>query len=179
MQSETRRRRASWSLVLLVLGVCALAAPVVTWAQATTYRDEIVVPFDGTQFNPCTGDVVQITGELRISSKTTIDARGGMHSTYTLLPRNVRGVSIYDGTKYKAVGGERSSFNADADYAPLNSTFTSMFNFISQGGGANFKIKITSHYTIDAKGNLTADVYKYSSECSGGGDPYPAPYPAP
>lgn len=137
-----------------------------TYAQAITFTDRVTVPFE-TLLTACNGEDVFLSGELLLIFHTTIDDRGGIHEKFTLVPRHVRGVGSVRGTQYKAVGGQRSHFNADADFAPLNITETSMFNLVSQGGTDNLQIKFTFHVTVNANGEETAFVDHFSAKCVG------------
>ena len=154
---------------LLALVITLALAAVTTfpaYAQTFTSTERVIEPFETTVL-ACNGEEVTVSGELLLIFHTTIDANGGMHSKFTLVPRHVRGVGTETGTAYKAVGGQRSHFNADADEAPLNETFTTMFNLVSQGGSDNLKFKGTFHITINAKGEVTAFVERFSEKCVG------------
>lgn len=152
-------------LALVIALILAAITALPTYAQATTFTDRVTEPFE-TFVIACNGEEVLLTGELLLISHTTIDAKGGFHSKFTLVPRDVRGVGS-EGTLYKAVGGQRSHFNADADEAPLDETFTTMFNLVSQGGSENLQSKGTFHITINAKGEITAFVDSFSDRCVG------------
>ena len=153
--------------ILGLMMVLALLAPASAWGKATTVREEETVPFDVVFFNECTGEEVHLTGELLIRVRTTIDATGGIHATFHLTPRHVRGVGVESGIAYKVVGGERDSFNAAADEAPLVYTATMMFNVVSQGGSDNLKVKYVFHVTINAQGEVTAEIDNFSFACVG------------
>ena len=152
------------ALILTLALAAGIASP--TYAQASTTTDRVIEPFETTVL-ACNGEDVTVSGELLLISHTTIDAGGGIHSKFTLVPRHVRGVGSVTSTQYKAVGGQRSHFNEDADFAPLNETFTTMFNLVSQGGSDNLKFKGTFHITINAKGEVTAFVERFSEKCVG------------
>lgn len=153
-------------LVLVIALALAAITALPTNAQAITFRDRVIEPFE-TFVIACNGEDVTVSGELLLMSHTTIDARGGFHSKFTLVPRHVRGVGAVTGIQYKAVGGQRSHFNADADFAPLNETFTTMFNLVSQGGSDNLQFKGTFHITINAQGEVTSFVDRFSEKCVG------------
>jgi hypothetical protein len=159
----SRQFRKLLALVIALTLAAITALP--TNAQAITFRDRVIVPFE-TFMIACNGEEVFLSGELLLMSQTTIDARGGFHSTFTLVPRHVRGTGSA-GTLYKAVGGDRSHFNADSDSAPLNFTNTDMFNLISRGGADNLQLKFTFHVTINANGVEAAFVDHFSAECVG------------
>ena len=154
-------------LSILAAFAVLLVAVAPVHAQATTYRETFTVPFNLVLFNECTGEDVALSGELRIRVKTTIDANGGIHSTFHLVPRRVRGEGVDSGIRYKLVGGARIHFNADADGAPLNFTATAMFNLVSQGGSDNLQVKFTFHVTVNANGEVTAVVDNFRLRCVG------------
>lgn len=149
------------TLALLTL----LAGAVSASAQATTEIERFVDPFVFDSTNPCNGEAVVVTGELRITLRTTFDANGGFHSSFTLVPSGVRGVGE-SGALYKAVGGQRDHFNITSS-GTLTDTFTSVFNLVSQGGGDNFVDQVTIHITFNANGDVTADVFSGQTECRG------------
>ena len=153
-------------LTLVTMLALAAGSTFPAYAQALTVTDRVTVPFE-TVITACNGEDVFLSGELLLIFHTTIDDRGGIHSKFTLVPRAVRGVGSLTGIQYKAVGGQRDQFNADADFAPLNETFTSMFNLVSQAGTDNLQIKATFHITIDANGEVTAFLDRFSAECVG------------
>lgn len=152
------------ALVIAIVLAAVMALP--AYAQAFTATDRVIEPFE-TVITACNGEDVYLSGELLLIFHTTIDDRGGLHSKFTLVPRNVRGVGSQTGIQYKAVGGQRDHFNADADFAPLNETFTSMFNLISQGGSGNLKIKAAFHITVNANGEVTVFFDRFSATCVG------------
>ena len=152
------------ALVIALILAAVMALP--AYAQAFTATDRVIEPFE-TVITACNGEDVYLSGELLLIFHTTIDARGALHSKFTLVPRNVRGVGSWTGTLYKAVGGQRDHFNTAVDFAPLNETFTSMFNLISQGGSGNLKIKATFHITVNANGEVTVFFDRFSARCVG------------
>lgn len=150
--------------------VITLALTVVTtfpaYAQAFTITERVIEPFE-TVITACNGEDVFLSGQVLLIFHTTFDAGGGIHSKFTLVPRNVRGVGSVTGTQYKAVGGDRSQFNEAADFAPLIITNTDMFNLISQAGSDNLQIKFTFHVTVNANGVETVFVDHFSAKCVG------------
>lgn len=137
------------------------------YAQEATTRDEqIVVPYE-TTVTACNGEQVLLSGELLLMSRTSIDARGGIHASFTLIPQQVRGIGAETGTQYHATGGERTHFYADADVAPLIYTNTVTLNIISQGGTDNLYVKSALHGTINPDREETAFVNNFSATCSG------------
>jgi len=153
-------------LALVITLALAAVTAFPAYAQAFTITERVIEPFE-TVITACNGEDVFLSGELLLIFHTTIDNRGGIHDKFTLVPHHVRGVGSVTGTTYKAVGGQRSHFNADADFAPLNFMDTSMFNLVSQGGSDNLQLKFTFHVTINANGVETVVVDHFSAKCVG------------
>ncbi len=76
---------------LLTLVALAVAGTAGVHAQAATFKERFTDTFLLDDVNPCTGEPVELSGELLITIRTTIDDNGSYHSTYTLVPQNVVG----------------------------------------------------------------------------------------
>jgi len=158
-------RRYYLGLLALLLTV-TLAPAIAVSARTMADVDREIVPFEFDDVNPCNGEPVTLTGELIVTTRTTVDAEGRLHIAYNLVPSGVRGTGA-SGAAYKAVGGEREHFNVAVDDAPLTDTFTSVFNLVSQGSTDNFIAKVTFHVTVDANGQETVFFDNSDSECHG------------
>ena len=162
MISAHTRKILALVMTLTLVAVTAFPA----YAQASTITERVIEPFD-TIVIACNGEEVFLSGELLLIFHTTIDAGGGIHEKFTLVPNHVRGVSTVTGIQYKAVGGDRSHFNAYTDFAPFIFTNTDMFNVISQGGSENLQVKFTFHVTVNANGVEAVFVDHFSAKCVG------------
>ena len=159
-------RRFNMGFLALLLAVAFVPATAL-FATATADVEREVVPFVFDDVNPCNGEPVIMTGELILTTRTTIDSSGGLHVAFNLVPSGVRGEGA-SGAVYKAVGGEREHFNVDLDDdAPLTDTFTSVFNLVSQGSTDNFIARITFHVTVNANGEVTVVFDNVVAECRG------------
>jgi hypothetical protein len=114
----------------------------------------------------CSGEIIDVTGELNLTTRITVDNRGKTHIAFTLVPSNVRGKSA-DGTRYKVVGSQQDHFNSVDFEPPLTETFTETFNFISDGSTDNFNSHIIFHITITADGTVRTEVERIRQECHG------------
>ena len=152
---------------LLVLAASLLVAVAPTQAAATTIRNRTTVPFDVVVDNPCTGEPVALSGAQRVIFHLVLDARGGVHAHFSLVPQQVRGVGLYSGTAYHAVGGGGNNFTAAADDAPLVTSTRSTANLVSQGDSDNLLLQSTTHLTITATGAVTAVVNNMRLSCTG------------
>ncbi|HEX5836769.1 MAG TPA: hypothetical protein VFY26_02980 [Anaerolineales bacterium] len=155
-------------LTFVITLVLAAGTTAPAYAQAVTITQRFVEPIDGASAIACNGEEVIVTGELHITFQTTVDAAGGIHERFTLVPHNVRGVGSVTGTQYKAVGGNHwHVFTGDADFAPFNFTQAEMFNLVSQGGSDNLQLKFTFHGTVNANGVETVFFDRASAQCLG------------
>jgi hypothetical protein len=151
---------------LVALCVAGLAHGVIVRAQATTTIERFLEPFDDALENPCTGEPVVLSGELKITTRITVDNQGKTHLAYNLVPSQVRGEGA-DGTQYKAVGGQREHYNSVDNEPPITDTFTETFNLISAGGGDNFLARTLFHISITADGTVRVEIERLSDECRG------------
>lgn len=155
-------------LALVITLALAAGTTMPVYAQAVTITERIVEPLDGATAIACNGEEVIVTGELHVTFQTTVDAVGGIHERFTLVPHNVRGVGSVTGTQYKAVGGNHwHVFTGDADSGPFNFTQAEMFNLVSQGSSENLQLKFTFHGTVNANGLETVFFDRASAQCLG------------
>jgi len=150
-------------LAVLMLFAAFHSHAVTVWGQAETTIERLVVPFVFDGVNPCNGEVVLLTGELKITTRTTVDAQGRTHVALTLVPSEVRGDGE-SGTEYRAVGGQREHVQVTESPFFVDS-FTSVFNLVSQGSTDNFRQNIVFHVTVTADGTVRSEVERFSERC--------------
>lgn len=160
-----RRHRFVWLLTLSLL-VMALASAATPSAQATVEVQRFIDLFVFDESHPCTGESVELSGELQITERVVTDSEGGVHTTFHLVPLKIRGIGP-NGERLMIVGGAREHIIEAAGGLPFTDTFTSMFNIVSQGGGDNFMEQITVHITVNENGDVTAEVEHVQEECRG------------
>ncbi len=153
-------------LAFVITLVLAAVTTAPAHAEATMITETVIEPYEYI-VPACNGEEVLMSGELHLTFQTTIDAGGGIHERYALVPYNVRGVGSDTGTQYSLVGGHRSIFNMDADSVPLTFMNTETFNMVSQGGTDNLLGKINYHVTINANGVEAVEVDQLSLQCVG------------
>ncbi len=158
-------------LTLVITLVLAAVTTAPAHAEATTIIERTVVNLadSDVSITACNGEEVPLTGKLHLTSQTTIDAGGRIHERVMTVADGVGGVGSDTGTQYKAVGGDRWTWNytADADYAPYSFTQTDLLNLVSQGGTDNLQAKFTFHLTVDLNGLETVVVDASSEGCVG------------
>jgi hypothetical protein len=158
-------------LTILLFATLAIglltAAPV--RAQAQTFTDNVKEPIALAVFVECAnggaGELVELTGTLHVLFHVTVDAQGGVHVKSHFQPQGIRGVGSTTGDKYQATGVTQDHFNAGSDGLPVTFTFINNFRIIGKGPGNNFLVHETFHVTINANGQVTAEVDNFRAEC--------------
>jgi hypothetical protein len=150
-------------LAALTFGSSSIA---VAQAETTTTND--TMPISAFVGSPCTGEAIDITGDLHVITHTTISESGGFHFTSHLNYQGVSGIGRTSGTTYRATDAGSSTFNGSGDVSSAN-VITNEFTFelISQGPDDNFRIKGLFHTTVDANGQTTSEVTRLEGDCSG------------
>lgn len=151
--------------LVLALALSAVAT-FPTFAKATTASEIFIEPYNAT-ITACNGEEVQLSGELLFIFHTNRDAQDALHTTIALVPNQIVGVGSETGATYRAVGGDRENYyNLDGE-APITYTNTDMFNLVSQGSSDNLLAKYTFHVTVNANGEISAEVDQTTEECVG------------
>ena len=119
----------------------------------------------GPVVNPCNGDVITFPGaRLHVKFSTTVDANGGLHTTFHFQPKNARGVGAPSGISYNGTGITRGNTNFPSG-GGFNDTFVNNFRMIAAANGPSFQVHQTMHITINANGDLTALVNSTRTTC--------------
>ncbi|MFP5246843.1 MAG: hypothetical protein ACLGH0_09120 [Thermoanaerobaculia bacterium] len=130
------------------------------FAQAGTIITNQWVPFD-FQITSCTGEIVTFIGEAHVIQQAT----GNPNGAHSLVHINfqLEGTSA-SGTKYVVseqlngieVSGGGFVFQNDGH-----------LQAISQGSEDNLFVSTTIHFTVNANGEVTADQFEFTTECTG------------
>ena len=155
------------TMVVTIAVACALVIPAAAAsgkATVTTTNDRF--PIDITVFIPCAnagvGEDVDLSGNLHVLFHTTDDAQGGFHVKSHAQPQGVSGVGQITGDKYQGTGVTQDQFNAQVGE---EFTFVNNFRIIGQGPGNNFLVHQVIHVTVNANGEVTAEVDLFSEDC--------------
>jgi hypothetical protein len=138
-----------------LFGTLALAAAL-AW---TTAADAAVVTqstshSDFTFFNPCTGEDVQIIGEVTTLSTATVTGNtisGTLHTVFI-----ATGTGLTSGLTYHESVVFNSAFETSLQSDQATSTRVAAISVVAPGGGNNLYNPIFFHTTFDANGNLTS-----------------------
>jgi hypothetical protein len=133
-------------------------------AGAAVTQNEIV-PMAFPVDNPCTGDLLWAGGDLHIVESVTYDRNGGVH---TIVHTN------YQGWTAEVISGP----NVGAEYVASNSptssnnmkkgetkTTSQVINFVGKGHAPNVKVRFLQHITVNANGEVTAEVDVHETTC--------------
>ncbi len=157
-------KRIFTSLALALLTLAATLNPFSARAQSQVIHGANEVDNSGVVFSPCAGEEIQFTGSYHVAFTLVTDAQGVTHYQLTANDHDFRGVGLTSGKRYRRVGATHNSYR-DTGTGPFVLTITDSFHFIGQGAGNNTLLSGTYHITINANGQMTASVDRFSVVC--------------
>jgi hypothetical protein len=149
-----------------LLSLALLAKPAQAEAETSRINERLhigPVPVE----NPCTGDVVIVEGTLHIVGHDTIDADGGVHF---VVHNEFQGSGVSESGAEYVVSGVHNTHHVGRLDSAFNFTIEDTFNVIRQGSHTsedNFRIRLVTHLTINANGEVTSEFVKAEPECPG------------
>jgi hypothetical protein len=147
-----------------LLTLTLLAKPAQAQAETVTSTDRIPVSFS---VESCSGELVFVEGTSLTVAHTTIDANGGFHTNFQFNVKG-QGEGLSSGDKYVFNDIRNSTFNSPTG-AVLNVTQLQTFKIIRQGSATptdDLQAKTLVHLTINAQGELIAEVRNESVSCT-------------
>ena len=147
---------------------CLLVLATAPWLHAqksTKVSENFSTPMNETIADDCTGEEVRVSGDVH-TQYTAHETADGFHAEAGSNYQGVSGVGVTSGRKYQLVGSDKSVTDFRKPF-PSRSTVVQTVRIISQGSAPNSHYKVHWHYTIDANGRLTAEVFKTEVECRG------------
>ena len=125
-----------------------------------------VVPFDTFVFNPCTEDIIHLSGYAHQVVSLTLNRNRFRTNEYTNF-NGLTGVSLITGTTYVVRGGTRSGSGRSFVFNPglFPHEFTAVDNFKLIGGGQTLLLHQNTHVTINADGTVTSAIDNPVLEC--------------
>ena len=137
--------------------------------SAVVSSTQLTLPLKRTLWISCAndglGEDVTIEGELEIRTHSTDDGNGGVHLSTHVRPSRVTGVGEVSGLKYRGTGGTFEGERYASDGFSAVYSFVNNFRIIGQGPRNNLLMHMTVHQTMNASGELTADVDLSHSDC--------------
>lgn len=154
-------------LVLLALSLVALVSAGTqnaARAQATTVTSNASFPFTETTAT-CDNVFVTLTGKMHVLAHVTTDAQGGRHAVLQINTEEVKGTDEA-GNKYVSSATNNDSLNeAGMTGSQSEHTITTKFLLIGRGNLPDLLVKTTMHLTINAEGEMTAEVTNVVAQC--------------
>lgn len=148
-------------VVLIAIAAALTALPAAQPAVVENDR----IPFALIAFVPCAadgaGELVLVEGTLHVLITETSNAN---HLSFKVhfQPQGARGTGLTTGDTYHATGVTQEHVSLGPG---VTDTFVNNFRIIGQGPDNNLLVHQVFHLTINANGELTADVIHQSVEC--------------
>lgn len=156
------------TIVLLAVTLALVAATSSSAAEPPAYTEtqHLTFPVEATFETMCMGEEALFVGELDEIVHLTIDPTGHLHVAFAT-HLNIVGTGLVTGTTFRYVQAEAGPQSGDffGDGSPTESTFTHTSRMISQGSGQDLFFHMTLHVTVNANGELTADVLQTDLGC--------------
>ena len=148
---------------LILSMLVALMALAMVPVNAEVVQNERI-QLEGWAGSECTEEEIYITGEAHIVYAVTEDGAGGYH---VKMHENVKATGVGDvtGDKYQLNEVFNEEFNAAADSIPYEATYVVNYGLIGQGKDNNLKGHILMHVTVNANGEVTAEIENYEMDC--------------
>jgi hypothetical protein len=126
-------------------------------------------PVDLVVFVDCadggSGESVALSGNLHSVVHTTVNPNG-FTSFWHNQPQGISGVGLTTGDKYQGTGVTRNRFGGSFVNGQYSDTYVNNYRIFGQGPGNNFTLHETYHVTVNANGDVTADVENVTADCS-------------
>ncbi len=121
--------------------------------------------FNFTTFDGCNGEFVDFVTKRKHIFNTTFDAAGGVHLGFHRAWEGT-GVGQTTGTVYNLNWPNQRQFYSLGPF-PVIFTRRIANNLVSRGSADNRIFSLTEHVTVNANGDVTADVFDLTLECVG------------
>lgn len=155
-----RKVRRSMSIGLAVmLAVSMLALPTPTRAEAINLSG----PISATVFNPCTGEDVDLSGNLHLQLNFVENGAGGGHLKIHVNTQGVSGVGVDSGNRYRGIGVLHFTLAASGPVGHF--VLDGNFQLVSQGASSNLSAHFTLHLNLNTANGHTVVVENIHGGC--------------
>lgn len=153
-----------FALAMILPGL-ALPAPVRAQDPEPAFEQNLIIPLDFSDMNPCTGEIITVSGDLHVRAKLSYDAQGGQHFQLAANYQGMTGFSQTTGVKYIAVSNQPIISNTIIPQEEETLLLTQ--RFVSQGKGENFLMDVRYHLVSTPDGGLKVTVDEFKIRCKG------------
>ncbi len=151
-------------IVLAVMGAMLAMSAGAAMPQAFTETFAHTEPFASSVPNPCNGDLIPITGHITFVGHETETPNERTEVFLSHANLQGSGTGLLAGDKYTV--NESVTVNQVIAEA-TTSTLTFHSNIIGEGQVPDFRQRFRAHFTINANGEVTAEVFFLDAECKG------------
>jgi hypothetical protein len=153
------------SKLVAVLGtLLLLAAAASAQNQPTTYIYDAYLDNQATVNTCSAGENANLNGTIRFTYYITPDSSGVNHFVIKAAS-NLTGVGQTTGANYTAA--ESNEYDANTPDSSKEMTVELSSDLNSQGGTASMTLVQSLHITVDANGDITAEVVTNNTSCGG------------
>ena len=131
-----------------------------TAAQATTEILRLEIP--SRDFNPCTNEWVDSVVRLHFVFTQTVNDNSSLGRFH--LNFSVDGVGETSGARYTGSEADNESFNLSLQSGRASFPVVNRFNLTTSGGGNNWVVRLITHVTVNANGEVRASFEKLADE---------------
>jgi hypothetical protein len=149
----------------MILPGVALPTPVRAQDPEPAFDQNLIIPMNFSDTNPCTGEIIYVSGELHVRAKLSYDARGGQHFQLASNYQGMTGFGQTSGIKYNAVSNQPIISNTITPHEEETILLTQ--RFISQGKGDNYLMDMRYHLVSTPEGGLNITVDEFKIRCKG------------
>jgi len=146
------------SSCITLLAVVTMLGPPLAHGAATN----IVMPFPSPTRNPCNGELVNVSGDIHLTTGVSTDGSGGFHFRSHINNQDVSGIGELTGSRYQIPTTSNVSV-----YLGSARTMTLTVNgrFVAQGSTPNFNVHQMFDLTIDANGVTAVSNSDFQTDC--------------
>jgi hypothetical protein len=160
--------------IVLVVGMSGIIYPTATFGKAyaaastTTTTEKIPI---NTTFLPVgpgceEAEPITLSGTLNVVVHETVKPNGGVTFKIQFNPQGVTGIGETTGTKYQGTGVTTTIVTFNSQNSQETETFVNNFNIIAtKPAGISSIEHLVTHVTVNAQGEITADVFTQESSC--------------
>ena len=163
--------RALAGVTLVSLAACAGSPPPVSAEDGVSFESVLAtgvenpaatstaLPLHAIRSNECNGEQVELSGVIHLVSQTMPDGSVLGHFNY----QHVTGIGLSSGIQYRAAAVDQVRLEA-----PFPSSIQSVrhFRLLAQGTEANVLVDAIFHITVNANGEVTAEIDELTTRCA-------------
>jgi hypothetical protein len=125
------------------------------------------MPISETLFDPCSNEDVNLNGSAHLVGNGTLN-NNTVH-VIAQVDEHLVGTGVSSGATYRLNATAHAELNIDID--PVTNTGEetiplAMTQLIGHGGVPNANVQLLVHFTVDANGNVTANVTHIRAACN-------------